>query len=131
MATSTRDAARSRRRAHGAGAAGLGAGALALAAARRQKLTRRGALRGLLGAGALVALPAGLSLGGLAQLSGGAELLDAMTGRTAVLPFTVERVIAHEKAVWSHNPVLFEFESIEALSSELRRYFDPIREGRS
>jgi hypothetical protein len=47
-----------------------------------------------------------------------------------VEPFTIENVIGHDKAVWEQNSILFEFDSLDALSAELRRYFDPILAGR-
>jgi len=68
---------------------------------------------------------------GAGLISGGAELLNAVEGRAQVEAFTVEGVLGHDKAVWSHNPILFEFPSLDVLATELRRYFDAIREGRS
>lgn len=65
--------------------------------------------------GRLKALGAGL-------LSGAAELDKAMAGEVRVEPFSVERVVAYEKAVWSHNRVLFEVPSLAALHRELAAY---------
>jgi hypothetical protein len=49
-----------------------------------------------------------------------------MAGKTPIRPFTVENVINYEKAIYTYNEVLFEFESIEALKAELARYFGSI-----
>lgn len=69
--------------------------------------------------GALKAFGAGL-------MSGGAELRNVMRGKVRIEPFEIERVLRHDKAVWSQNRVLFEFPSLAALRRELARYFDAI-----
>ena len=60
---------------------------------------------------------------GAGLLSSIAELEAAMTGAVPLLPFTLENVVRHEKAVWSHNEVLFVFDSVESLAAELTRCF--------
>ncbi|MDX1395499.1 MAG: amino acid hydroxylase [Gemmatimonadota bacterium] len=67
---------------------------------------------------------------GAGLLSSIAELESAMSGAVPIVPFTIESVIGYEKAVWSHNEVLFVFDSIEALMTELDRYFAGIRGAR-
>jgi hypothetical protein len=39
-------------------------------------------------------------------------------------------IFGHDKAVWEQKSILFELESLDALSAELRRYLDPILAGR-
>jgi len=63
---------------------------------------------------------------GAGLISGGAEFDNAIAGRVEIKPFRVEAVLNFEKAVWSHNHVLFEFDSIEAVKEELKRYFGSI-----
>ncbi|MEN8143462.1 MAG: hypothetical protein ABFS14_00805 [Gemmatimonadota bacterium] len=63
---------------------------------------------------------------GAGLISGADELLSMVEGRTRVCPFRVESVLRYDKAVWSHNRVLFEFPSLEALKRELTQYLDTI-----
>lgn len=56
---------------------------------------------------------------GAGLISGGAELRNAVEGRVPVLPFSIQQVLGHEKAVWQHNPVLFEVPSLDFLYAEL------------
>jgi len=64
-----------------------------------------------------------LKVFGAGLISGGAEFDNAISGRVEIRPFRIESVLGFEKAVWSHNPILFEFPSIGALKLELDRYF--------
>ncbi len=66
---------------------------------------------------------------GAGLISGADELDNSLGGKMTVEPFTIENVIRHDKAVWEQNSILFEFESVEAMTAELRRYFDPILAG--
>lgn len=77
-------------------------------------LLRQGGQRKLFGAG---------------LISGADELDNSLGSKMVVEPFTIENVIGHDKAVWEQNSILFEFESLDALKAELRRYFDPILAG--
>lgn len=63
---------------------------------------------------------------GAGLLSSFGEIQHVMAGNTPVRKFTIENVMGYEKAIYSFNEVLFEFESIEALKTELLRYFAPI-----
>lgn len=63
---------------------------------------------------------------GAGLISSTGEMEHVMSGRTSVQPFTVERVIGHNKAIFSFNSTLFVFDSLDALKAELARYFDPI-----
>lgn len=60
---------------------------------------------------------------GAGLLSSMEELASVMRGGVEIRPFTVENVLERDKAVWSHNEVLFEIESLEALAEELEGYF--------
>jgi phenylalanine-4-hydroxylase len=66
---------------------------------------------------------------GAGLLSGASELDNSLGGKMVVEPFTVENVLGHDKAVWEQNSILFEFESLDAMTAEVRRYFDPILAG--
>jgi phenylalanine-4-hydroxylase len=67
-----------------------------------------------------------LKIFGAGLISSHGEINHIMTGNTPVRPFSIENVIGYEKAIYTYNEVLFEFESIEALKAELARYFDSI-----
>ena len=60
---------------------------------------------------------------GAGLLSSVEELANVMTGGVEIRPFTVENVLERDKAVWSHNEVLFEAASLDRLVAELERYF--------
>ena len=66
---------------------------------------------------------------GAGLISGADEFENAVNGTTSIMPFTIENVTQYDKAVWEHNCMLFEFESVDALITELKRYFDPILAG--
>ena len=61
---------------------------------------------------------------GLTSSSG--EMEHVMSGKTPLLPYTIENVIEHNKAIFSYNNALFVFDSLDALKAELARYFIPI-----
>ena len=63
---------------------------------------------------------------GAGLLSSFGEIGHVMAGNTPVHPFTIENVIGYDKAIYTFNEVLFEFESLDALKEELARYFDSI-----
>jgi phenylalanine-4-hydroxylase len=67
-----------------------------------------------------------LKIFGAGLISSFGEIGHIMAGKTPVRPFTVENVVNYEKAIYTYNEVLFEFESIAALKAELARYFDSI-----
>ena len=50
-------------------------------------------------------------------------------GKVPILPFSVENVEGHAKAIWNYSAVLFLVDSLEALKVELQWYFDTV--GRS
>ena len=60
---------------------------------------------------------------GTGLMSGGDEMDNVISGKVPVLPFRIDDVLKHEKAVDEQNQVLFEFASIESLRSELQSYF--------
>lgn len=61
---------------------------------------------------------------GAGLISSIGEIDQVTSGKTPVLPFTIENVILNEKAIWNYNEVLFVFDSIDALKTELARYLD-------
>ncbi len=60
---------------------------------------------------------------GTGLMSGGDEMDNVMAERVPIHRFTIENVLTRDKAVDQQNDELFEFESIDALEAELRRYF--------
>lgn len=67
-----------------------------------------------------------LKIFGAGLMSSSGEIENVLNGGVEVLPFSIENVIGHEKAVWRFNHVLFWFDSLESIKSELRRYIDPL-----
>lgn len=65
-----------------------------------------------------------LKIFGAGLISSAGELQNVIERKVNILPFTLENVIGHEKAVWSYNDVLFYFDSLDDLKHELRRGFD-------
>jgi phenylalanine-4-hydroxylase len=63
---------------------------------------------------------------GAGLISSFGEIQHVMAGKTPVRPFTIENVIGYEKAIYTFNEVLFIFDSIDALKTELMRYFDTL-----
>lgn len=63
---------------------------------------------------------------GAGLLSSVEELTNVMGGGVEIRPFTVENVLERDKAVWSHNEVLFEAASLDRLVDELERYFSDL-----
>jgi phenylalanine-4-hydroxylase len=74
----------------------------------------------------------GLKVFGAGLLSSVGEIRHVMAGQTPVLPFSVERAIERTKAIYTYNEQLLAFDSLAALTDELRGYFDsvPSAEGR-
>jgi phenylalanine-4-hydroxylase len=64
-----------------------------------------------------------LKIFGAGLISSFGEIQHVMAGKTPVRPFSVENVIAYEKAIYTFNEVLFVIESIDALRIELEQYF--------
>lgn len=64
-----------------------------------------------------------LKVFGTGLISSKGEIEHVLAGNTPLQPFKVETIINFEKAIWSYNEVLFEFDSLGALKQELLRYF--------
>ncbi len=67
-----------------------------------------------------------LKVFGAGLISSIGEIENVMAGRVPVLPFTIENVVGHEKAIYAYNEALFVFDSLEALKAELASYFNAI-----
>jgi len=67
-----------------------------------------------------------LKVFGTGLISSRGEMEHVLAGKTPVLPFKAETIIGFDKAIWSYNGTLFEFESLPALKQELARYFDTL-----
>ncbi len=67
-----------------------------------------------------------LKVFGTGLISSKGEMEHVLAGKTPILPFKVETIIGFEKAIWSYNEQLFEFDSLDALKVELARYFDTL-----
>ncbi|MGH2582347.1 MAG: hypothetical protein ACRDFQ_05570 [Anaerolineales bacterium] len=67
-----------------------------------------------------------LKIFGAGLISSFGEIGHVMAGKTPVLPFTIENVLGYDKAIYTYNEVLFEFESMDGLKAELARYFDSV-----
>jgi phenylalanine-4-hydroxylase len=65
-----------------------------------------------------------LKVFGTGLISSKGEMEHVLAGKTPLRPFNVETIIGSEKAIWSYNDQLFVFDSLEALKTELARYFD-------
>src|SRR3989304_5646150 len=63
---------------------------------------------------------------GAGLISSSGEMENVLSGNVPLLPFTVENVLAHDKAIWSFNNTLFVFDSLAALKADLAAYFDTI-----
>lgn len=63
---------------------------------------------------------------GTGLMSSIGEISQVTSGKTRILPFTIESVLKRNKAIYTFNKELFIFESIESLKKELERYFDTI-----
>jgi phenylalanine-4-hydroxylase len=68
----------------------------------------------------------GIKIFGAGLISSFGEIGHVMAGKTPTKPFTIENVIGYEKAIYTFNEVLFVFDSIAALKTELARYFDSL-----
>jgi len=67
-----------------------------------------------------------LKVFGSGLLSSVGEIRHVMDGRTPILPFSVELILTRTKAIYTFNETLFAFDSLAALTSELRTYFDSV-----
>lgn len=65
-----------------------------------------------------------LKIFGAGLISSSGELKNVIDRKVNCLPFTLENVMGHEKAVWSFNHILFYFDSLDGLKRELRRSFE-------
>jgi phenylalanine-4-hydroxylase len=61
---------------------------------------------------------------GTGLISSKGEMEHVLAGNTPIQPFKIETIMNFDKAIWSYNATLFEFESLAALKQELARYFD-------
>jgi phenylalanine-4-hydroxylase len=64
-----------------------------------------------------------LKLFGTGLISSKGEMEEVLAGKTPVLPFKARTILGFEKAIWSYNEQLFEFDSLAALKAELESYF--------
>ena len=67
-----------------------------------------------------------LKVFGAGLLSSVGEMRHVMDGRTPILPFSINNVLTRTKAIYTFNETLFAFDSLAALTSELRAYFDSV-----
>ena len=65
---------------------------------------------------------------GTGLMSGGEEFLNAAEGRMTYHDFSIENVIGHDKVLYEQHKDLYVIESLEQLTAELAKYFDPILE---
>ncbi|MBI3158251.1 MAG: amino acid hydroxylase [Chloroflexi bacterium] len=63
---------------------------------------------------------------GAGLISSFGEIHNVVSGGVPLLPFTLENVLRHDKAIYSFNSTLFVIESLDALKAELARYFDAV-----
>jgi len=64
-----------------------------------------------------------LKVFGTGLISSKGEIEKVISGGTPLLPFDAHVIVNYEKAIWNYNDQLFVFESLEALKTELARYF--------
>ena len=67
-----------------------------------------------------------LKVFGTGLISSKGEMEHVLAGKTPIKPFKVETIVNFDKAIWSFNGTLFEFDSLPALKQELARYFDQL-----
>ena len=65
---------------------------------------------------------------GTGLMSGGEEFLNAAEGRMTYHDFSIENVIGHDKVLYEQHKDLYVIESLDQLTAELSKYFDPILE---
>lgn len=63
---------------------------------------------------------------GTGILSSRGETKHVMSGKTPILPFSIEKVLERNKAIDTFNRELFVFDSLESLKRQLREYFDKL-----
>ncbi|OGT27756.1 MAG: hypothetical protein A2Z17_03260 [Gammaproteobacteria bacterium RBG_16_66_13] len=71
-----------------------------------------------------------LKILGAGLMSSSGEMEHVMSGKVPIVPFSVDNVEGHAKAIWNYNEVLFVVDSLEALDAELRGYFEMIGRAR-
>lgn len=64
---------------------------------------------------------------GAGLISSIGEIENVMAGHVPLLPFTVQNVIDHNKAIYSFNDALFVFEDLNSLKAELAAYFERLQ----
>ena len=67
-----------------------------------------------------------LKILGAGLMSSSGEMEHVMSGRVLIVPFSVDHVEGHAKAIWNYNEMLFVVDSLEALKVELHDYFKAI-----
>jgi phenylalanine-4-hydroxylase len=67
-----------------------------------------------------------LKVFGTGLISSKGEMEHVLAGKTPLLPFKSETIVAFEKAIWSYNDQIFVFDSLSDLKDELSRYFDTL-----
>lgn len=65
-----------------------------------------------------------LKIFGTGLISSKGEMEHVLAGNTPIMPFKVETIANFDKAIWSFNQTLFDFESLDMLKAELERYFN-------
>jgi phenylalanine-4-hydroxylase len=65
---------------------------------------------------------------GTGLMSGGEEFLNAAEGRMTYHDFSISNVIGHDKVLYEQHKDLYVIESLDQLTAELAKYFDPILE---
>ena len=63
---------------------------------------------------------------GTGLISSKGEMEHVLAGNTPIEPYKVETIVNFDKAIWSYNKTLFEFDSLAELKKELARYFDAL-----
>ncbi len=61
---------------------------------------------------------------GAGLISSIGEIENVMAGKVPLLPFTIDNVLGYEKAIYSYNEVLFVFDDLDSLKTELASYFE-------
>lgn len=69
-----------------------------------------------------------LKVFGTGLMSGGDEFLNAAEGRMTYHDFTIDNVIGHDKVMYEQHHDLYVIESVDQLTAELEKYFNPILE---
>ena len=70
-----------------------------------------------------------LTVFGTGLMSGGDEFMNAVEGKMDLEEFSLDNVLGHDKVMYEQHSTLYVIETLDALRSELARYFDPILAG--